>query len=51
MDFAQAPQPTMQPGQSGNAAKPSPQEIMQKIAMIRAMQPQNGMAIQPPVTQ
>ena len=37
MDFQQNMQPTTQPGQSGMAAKPNPQEIMQKMALMRML--------------
>lgn len=39
MDFETKPI-TMQPGQSGSAAQPSPEQLMQKIALMRSLQGQ-----------
>ena len=47
MDFA--PEQNMQPGQSGAAAQPNPQELMQKIALMRSMQ--QGQRPQQPMQQ
>ncbi len=53
MDFAQQPMENMQPGQSGTAAKPSPEQIMRQIALARQLQgviPRQSQLI-PPITQ
>lgn len=51
MDFQQMPMNNVQAGQSGAAAQVSPEQLMQKIALMRSLQqgqqPQQAMQMPP----